>query len=81
MADDLKHPHPNRHSKALRSALTLFAVGTLVWIAGIAAIFLRSESGLVISLVVVGVTTMLLAPVWYFTYMERLEPEIYQHEK
>lgn len=74
----LKHHHPNRHRKALRSALILLGIGAVVWIAGLIAIFANSGSGLIISLTVVGVTAMLLSPVWYFTYMEKLEPELYQ---
>jgi hypothetical protein len=81
MASKASHHHPNRHRKALRSALTLFGVGTVVWIAGLATIFAGSSMGIVVSLVVVGVTIMLLSPVWYFTYMENLEPELYQHDK
>lgn len=77
----LKHPHPNRHRKALRSALILLGIGAVIWIAGLIAIFANSQSGLIISLTVVGVTAMLLSPVWYFTYMEKLEPELYHHEK
>lgn len=81
MVQRSEHYHPNRHRKALRSALILFAVGTLIWMAGLVAVFLQTSSGLIASLMVIGVTAILLSPVWYFTYMEKLEPELYQHEK
>jgi len=76
-----EHYHPNRHRKALRSALTLFGVGVVIWIAGLLSIAANVSSGWIVALVVVGVTIMLLSPVWYFSYMEKLEPELYQHDK
>lgn len=80
MKDEDMHSHPNRHRKALRSALILAAVGVVVLSIGLVAIVMGSSSGMLIGLMVVGVTILLLAPVWYFTYMESLEPELYQHD-
>ena len=81
MTAQVEHPHPNRHRKALRAALTLAGLGLLVWLVGFVAIVLQSPSGVVISLTVVGLTMLLLSPVWYFTTMENLEPDLYQHDQ
>lgn len=77
------HPHPNRHRKALKRAIALAVAGLIVWIIGVVAIFVDSgfNLGVVVGLVVVGITMILLSPVWYFSYMENLEPELYHHDK
>lgn len=72
-----KHPHPNRHRRALRSALLLAGAGILLWVIGLVTLMLGTESGYLVSLMVVGITVLLLSPVWYFTYMEILEPDLY----
>lgn len=77
---DVTHAHPNRHRKALRSALILALVGAIILAYGVTMIWLGTNNGILIAMAVAGVTTMLLAPVWYFTYMEALEPELYQHD-
>lgn len=73
-----EHPHPNRHRRALRSAFTVAGIGIILWAIGLAVLVMGTRSGMLVSLIVVGVTLMLLAPVWYFTYMEKLEPDLYQ---
>lgn len=73
-----RHPHPNRHRRALRSAFMVAGGGIVIWAIGLAVLVMGTRSGFLVSLIVVGVTLMLLAPVWYFTYMERLEPDLYQ---
>ncbi len=72
------HPHPNRHRRALRSAYGVAGLGIVIWAIGLALLVMDTRSGILASLMVIGVTLMLLAPVWYFTYMERLEPDLYQ---
>lgn len=73
--------HPTRHRRALRAALGLAGLGVMIWAVGLTALFLRVQSGLIVALMVVGVTLLILAPVWYFTLMENLEPELYRHDK
>lgn len=80
MSAKTSHPKPRRQGKALRSALVLAAIGVVFLALGMAAIWLGTANGYLVALAVVGVTIMLLAPVWYFTYMESLEPELYQHD-
>lgn len=80
MSNDSVHSHPNRHRKALRSAILLAALGVLVLAIGFIGILMGTTSGLLVGLMVAGTTILLLAPVWYFTYMESLEPELYQHD-
>ncbi len=73
------HAQPDRHRRALRSAVTLAVAGLVVIAIGVAGVWM-SLTGWLAALVIVGVTMLLLSPVWYFTYMESLEPELYQHE-
>jgi hypothetical protein len=71
------HPHPNRHRKALKSAFVVAGVGLFTWLVGLIFLILGTPQGILVSLMVIGVTLLLLSPVWYFTYMEKLEPELY----
>jgi uncharacterized membrane protein len=73
--------HPGQHRRALRAALTLAGLGIVVWIVGLIALVSSVRTGYIVALMVVGVTMLILAPVWYFTLMENLEPDLYRHDK
>jgi hypothetical protein len=77
------HPHPRRHHRARVAAQAIGMIGILAIVVGLWYITVQGSAGAgwPVALVPLGATTILLAAIWYFTYMEHLEPELYQHEE
>lgn len=76
------HPHPRRAARAKRIAQTVAVSGFVALAAGMAYLFAGSTfgGGWPVALIPAGATAMLLAAIWYFSYMEQLEPELYEHD-
>ncbi len=77
-----EHSHPRRAQRAKRIAQTVAVVGFLSLLAGMAYLFagMTAGGGWPVALIPAGATAMLLAAIWYFSYMEQLEPEMYEHD-
>lgn len=78
-----EHPHPRRAARAKRIAQGVAAGGLLMVIVGLVYVFLSMTSfgGWPTGLIPAGTTAILLAAIWYFSYMEQLEPELYEHDQ
>lgn len=77
------HPHPRRAARAKRIAQTVGVVGLLTLIVGHIYLFATNMSlagGWLVATIPAGATAILLAAIWYFSYMEQLEPELYEHD-
>lgn len=76
------HPHPRRAARAKTTAQTVAVAGFTCLLAGMAYLFagMTFGGGWPVALIPAGATAMLLAAIWYFSYMEQLEPELYEHD-
>lgn len=85
MSAQVSHSHPQEAKKALADAYKMGVAGTASLFIGLIFIWIGpafpgSPFYWVTAFVVVGITTLLLAPVVYFSKMELLEPENYGHK-
>jgi hypothetical protein len=83
MSAKIQHTHPRRARKAARAARTATVLGILGSLVGF-FMFLEYPdvlNGWPIALIPLGFTTVLLAAIAYFSYMETLEPQNYEHDR
>ena len=78
----VEHPHPRRAKRAKTTAQIIAVLSLLAMVFGMWYLFTgaRYGGGWPISSIPLGATGILLAAIWYFSYMETLEPELYEHD-